>query len=226
MMKTKILITFIAAASLLFAACEYDNFEAPKSTLSGHIVYEGNAIPIRNNGAELQLWQDGFATRAPIPVYINQEGYFSASLFDGEYKLTRLGNAPWLQQSSDTITVTVKGNTTVDVPSTPYYTVTNTTFQKNGNTVTGQFTVNRIVANSNLEFVRLYLGKTLLTDQVQRDLRVEGNVANFVFGQPTTLSGEIPENLRNLDFIFARIGVKSSLTGEYNYSPVQKIALK
>lgn len=225
-MKFKFLTTIIAATSLFFVACEYDNFEAPKATLSGHLVYESSPVSIRNNGAELQLWQDGFATRAPIPVYINQEGFFSASLFDGEYKLTRLGNAPWLQQSSDTLTITVKGNTTVDVPVTPYYTVTNTTFQRIGNTVTGQFTVNRVVANSNLEFVRLYLGRTILTDQVQRDLRVDGSINNFVFGQPTTLAGEIPENLRNLDFIFARIGVKSSLTGEYNYSPVQKIALK
>lgn len=225
-MKFKSLTLILAAASLLFAACEYDNFEAPSATLSGQLLYEGNAVPIRNNGAELELWQDGFPLRSLIPVYINQDGFYSASLFDGEYKLVRKGNSPWLHQSTDTIAVSVRGNTVVNVPVTPYYTVTNTTFQKNGNIVTGQFTVNRIVANSNLEFVRLYLGKTLLTDQVQRDLRVEGNVANFAFGQPTTLSGEIPENLRNLDFIFARIGVKSSLTGEYNYSPVQKIALK
>lgn len=216
----------LAATSLLFAACEYDNFEAPKATLSGKLLYEGNAVPIRNNGAELELWQDGFPLRSLIPVYISQDGFYAATLFDGQYKLVRKGNAPWLQQATDTIAVTVRGNTVVDVPVTPYYTVTNTSFERNGNTVTGRFTVNRVVGTSNLEFVRLYLGRTVLTDQVQRDLRVEGNVANFAFGQPTTLSGEIPESLRNLNFIFARIGVKSSLTGEYNYSPVQKIVLR
>ncbi|GGH09956.1 DUF3823 domain-containing protein [Sphingobacterium alkalisoli] len=225
-MKLKFSTTMIAGISLLFVACEYDNFEAPKSVLSGKVMHEGNPVNVRNNGTELQLWQDGFALREPIPVFINQDGAFSAVVFDGEYKLSRKGNAPWLPQASDTIAVTVRGNTQVEVPVTPYYTVTNTSFDRSANTVTGQFIVNRVVANSNVEFVRLYLGKTVLTDQAQHDLNIEGNANGLVYGQPVTISGEIPAGLRNLEFIFARIGVKSSLTGEYNYSPVQRIALK
>lgn len=226
-MKMKLLNFLIAAAtSVSFVACEYDNFEPPTSILSGSLMYEGAPVSVRNNGVELELWQDGYPLRSMIQVYINQEGKYSASLFDGDYKLVRKGNSPWLHQSADTLLVSVRGNTQFDVPVTPYFTIANSSFERNGNTVDARFTIERVVENSSVESVRLYLGKTLLTDQNQYDVVVEGSVADIVLGQPVTLSGEVPERLRNLDFIFARVGVKSSLTGEYNYSQVQRIALK
>ncbi|WP_341831694.1 DUF3823 domain-containing protein [Sphingobacterium thalpophilum] len=225
-MKIKFLSLLVAFASLLVVGCKYDNFEAPKSTLSGRVVYEGKAIGVRNNGPQLELWQDGYPLRSAIPVYFDQDGSFSVSLFDGEYKLVRKGDSPWLQQATDTVLVQVKGNTTIDVPVTPYFTVTNESFQKNNNSITANFTVNRIVGTANLEFVRLYLGKSVLTDQVQRELRVDANLANVAFGQPTSIVGELPDNLKNLDYVFARIGVKATISGEYYYTAVQKIALK
>ncbi|WP_313263711.1 DUF3823 domain-containing protein [Sphingobacterium sp.] len=225
-MKIKFLNLLIACAGLLVVGCEYDNFEAPKSTLSGRVVYEGKAVGVRNNGPQLELWQDGYPLRSKINVYFDQDGTFSASLFDGTYKLVRMGDSPWLQQATDTIVIQVKGNTAVDVPVTPYFTVTNESFQKNNNSITANFTVNRIVGTANLDAVRLYLGKSILTDQGQQELRVDAKVANVVFGQPTSIVGELPDNLKNLDYIYARIGAKSTVSGEYYYTAVQKIALK
>ena len=40
-MKKHILF-IIVIISFIFTACEYDNFEEPKATLSGSVVYEGN----------------------------------------------------------------------------------------------------------------------------------------------------------------------------------------
>ncbi|PWG81259.1 DUF3823 domain-containing protein [Pararcticibacter amylolyticus] len=225
-MKSKLLISLVITAGLLFTGCEYDNFEAPGAMLSGKVVYEGKAVGVRSNGPQLELWQDGFPLRSLIPVFINQDGTFSASLFDGKYKLVRKGDSPWLQQATDTIIVNVKGNTYLDVPVTPYFTITDESFQKSGNTVTARFAVNKIVENARVELVRLYLGKSILTDQVQRELRVDGNADNLVFGQQTVIAGEIPDNLKNLDYVFARLGVKSTSSGEYYYTPVQKVALK
>lgn len=225
-MKLNFLMTLTATASLFLAGCAYDNFDAPESRLSGRVVYEGNAVGVRNNGPQLELWQDGHALKSKIPVYLNQDGTFSASLFDGQYKLVRRGDSPWLQQAADTLIVNVKGNTTFDVPVTPYFTITNESFQKSGNTITAQFAVNKIVQSANVELVRLYLGKSILTDQVLRDLRVDGNVGSLVFGQSTVIAGEIPDALKNLDYVYARIGVKSTSSSEYIYTQVQKIALK
>jgi len=225
-MKLKLITIITAGAALLLAGCEYDNFEAPESTLSGRVVYEGKAVGVRNNGPQLELWQDGYPLRSSIPVYLKQDGTFSASLFDGRYKLVRRGDSPWLQQATDTVIVNVSGNTNVDLPVTPYFTLTNETFQKSGNAITARFVVNRVVQTAAIDFVRLYLGKSVLTDQVQRELVADANVGTLVVGQETAISGDLPDNLKNLDFVFARIGVKSKSSGEYFYTPVQKIALK
>ena len=225
-MKLKYIMLIFTTAGLLLAGCEYDNFEAPKATLSGKVVYQGNAVSVRNNGPQLELWQDGFALKSPITVNISQDGSYSAILFNGRYKLVRRADAPWQQQASDTLIVDVSGNTTYDVPVSPYFTISNDTFGKSGNNITARFVVNKNIPTANLELVRLYLGKSMLTDQVQREFLVDGNVANIVSGQPTEITASLPDNLKDLDYIFARIGVKSSSAGEYYYTQVQKIALK
>lgn len=225
-MKLNFLITLTATASLFLAGCAYDNFEAPESTLSGSLIYEGNAVGVRNNGPRLELWQDGYALKSVIPLYVNQDGKFSATLFDGQYKLVRRGDSPWLQQATDTVIVNVKGNTVIDIPVTPYFTITNESFQKSSNTITAQFTVNKVVQSANIDVVRLFFGKTILLDHVQQTSGQNGNTGSLVFGQSTSITGEIPDALKNLDYVFARIGVKSTSSSEYIYTQVQKIALK
>jgi len=53
-----------------------------------------------------------------------------------------MGNAPWERPSNDTIYITVKGNTVQDIPVTPYFSVRNVSFARNGNKVTARFTIN------------------------------------------------------------------------------------
>ncbi|PJJ83562.1 DUF3823 domain-containing protein [Mucilaginibacter auburnensis] len=226
-MKTKYILTLIAAAGLFFTACKHDNYVEPKATLSGRVLYNSEQVSVRNNGTQLELWQDGFALRALIPVYVAQDGTFSASLFNGTYKLTRKGNSPWLQQSTDTVVIQVNGNTRVDLPVTPYFTIKSTTFAVANNVVTANFIVDKVVATSNnLQNVKLYLGSSILTDEVRSEHKVDANLATVVLGANSTITTTIPTALRTLPYVFARIGVKSSATGEYVYSQVQKIAVK
>jgi len=226
-MKLKFLIIFTAAASLFLSGCGYDNFDAPELTLSGRVVYQGSALSVRNNGPQLELWQDGFPLRSPITVYMQQDGSFSAKLFAGQYKLVRRADAPWLQQATDTVRVNLTANMNLDVPVTPYFTITGESFEKSGTSIIAKLVVNKVVPTANLDFVRLYLGKSILTDQVQREVRVDANLGNVVLGQQLQISsGALPDNLKNLDFVYARVGVKSTSAGEYIYSPVQKISLK
>ena len=226
-MKIKFIILITAAASMLLSACEYDNFTPPESTLSGKVVYQGKAVSVRNNGPQLELWQDWFALRDRIIVNFNQDGSFSAKVFNGKYKLVRgRAEAPLLQQATDTITVNVNGNTNIDIPVTPYFNITNETYTKSGNTISAKFVIDKVVPTANVELVRLYLGKSILTDQVQREVRAEGNVAGLVFGGQNTIATDLPDNLKNLDYVFARLGIKSTVSGEYNYTQVQKISLK
>ena len=225
-MKFNFLTILAVVASIFLASCEYDNFDAPEFTLSGKVVYEGKTLGVRSNGTRLQLWQSGYPLRSAIDVFINQDGYFSAKLFPGHYKVTRLGNSPWLQQATDSVALNITGDMQFDMPVTPYMTITNETIQKVGTTISAQLTVNRVVPTANLEVVRLYLSKLILVDDLRNDGVTSANVANIVLGSPTTLTANIPDNMKNLDYVYARVGVKSSSSGEYTYSKVQRIALK
>src|SRR5690606_22103936 len=112
-MKSYIGNLILLAALIFVASCGYDNYEPPKSTLTGNVIYNGAPIGVRGTGnaVQLELWQDGFELYTSIPVYVTQDGSFSASLFDGEYKMvSRNGNGPWVS-SQDTILVSVKGDT-------------------------------------------------------------------------------------------------------------------
>ena len=90
------------------------------------------------------------------------------NLFNGDYKLVRVGNAPWERPSNDTIRITVKGNTIQDIPVTPYFFIKDVSFTKSNNKIVAKFTVNKVIANANMEDVSLYLGKGILKITIKR----------------------------------------------------------
>lgn len=220
-------LSIITVIVVLFTSCAKDNFEAPGSLLTGRVVYQNLPVGVRSNGVQLELWQSGFQLFSKIPVFISQEGTFSARLFDGEYKLTRLkGNGPWLD-NTDTIAVSVKGNTIIDVPIDPFFTVKNEKFVKSGTAINATFNLLRVNTSKPLELVRLYIGQTNITDQNNN----AGNVQLLASAipdptQPVTLSANIPASLANKDFVFARVGVKTVGVAELLYSMPIKVMLK
>lgn len=220
-------LSIITVIVVLFTSCAKDNFEAPGSLLTGRVVYQNLPVGVRSNGVQLELWQSGFQLFSKIPVFISQEGTFSARLFDGEYKLTRLkGNGPWLD-NTDTIAVSVKGNTIIDVPIDPFFTVKNEKFVKSGTAINATFNLQRVNTSKPLELVRLYIGQTNITDQNNN----AGNVQLLASAipdptQPVTLSANIPASLANKDFVFARVGVKTVGVAELLYSMPIKVMLK
>ncbi|MBE7175539.1 MAG: DUF3823 domain-containing protein [Mucilaginibacter polytrichastri] len=217
---------YILLFSLVFFACKKDNYEPPKSQLTGRVVYNGQAIGVRSTGVQLELWQKGYALFTKIPVYVDQDGSYSSMLFDGDYKLVRLrGNGPWVD-NTDSIDVKVNGNTQVDVPVVPHFTLANVSIQKSGDAVTATFTVQQANAASTLERVNLYLGTTTIIDNTRQDASAEKPAAEVVIGQPVTLSVPLPAALAGRDYVFARVGVKSGNSAESLFSAPLKIALK
>ena len=108
---------------IVVTSCTKDNYDAPESMLTGKVVYEGEALQLRGNEAvRLFLYQRGYEKHDPIEVFVNQDGAYSACLFDGEYQLiTKSGNGPWSEEGRDTINVIVSGNTVQNVEVVPYY---------------------------------------------------------------------------------------------------------
>jgi hypothetical protein len=219
-------IMLLAGLGLLAASCKKDNYAPPESQLTGRVLYQNEAVGVRGQGGvQLELWQRGEYFRNKIAVFVAQDGTYSATLFDGDYKLTRLrDNGPW-QNNTDSVDVKVRGNTIVDVPVQPYYVVRNATFAKSGSTITASGLVSEAAAGRSVESVTLFVNNTQFVDTnnslVGNTTKSGDDVSNL--SQPLTFSLTLPSTVRNA--VYARIGVKTQGVNELFYSPVQKIEL-
>lgn len=221
-MKLKSINTYlILLIGLMAASCEFDNFEEPKSTLSGRIVYNDEPLGLRSNGVQLELWQHGYDLFQKIPVYVAQDGTFSAVVFDGDYKMTLIrGNGPWMDQT-DSLDVQVRGSQMIDVEVQPYFVINNTSFDVNGNTVSVTFTLVNTNSGRNLEYASIYMGRTILTDAVRNDGVYRLPMKDVAFGTPITVEVPIPGRLAGRSEIFVRIGAKTAGIAELVYSQAQ-----
>ena len=229
-MKSRIIQSIPALLLALMtglAGCEKDNRTEPKSVLKGKVVFEGQPIGLRSNGVQLELWQHGYQLFTKIPVMIAQDGTFSASLFDGNYKLVRLrGNGPWTD-NTDSIDVELRGSKEIDVPVNPYFIIKNDAYSKGEGKVSATFNVQQVATGRTLERVNLYIGTTTIVDpgnNVGNAQEVAANMADL--SKPITLAASIPANLASREYIYARVGVKTSGVGEMIFGVPQKIMLK
>ena len=217
---------FAALLLIAFSSCEKDNFKEPGSILSGRVIYQGQPIGVRSMGVQFELWQSGYQLFTKIPLNIAQDGSFSAELFDGDYKLVRAkGAGPWAD-NTDTISVSLKGTATVDVPVEPFFVIKNASFEKTGTTVKSTFTIEKNTTTKTLELARLYIGPNLIVDQNNNSANVQAAASAITLGQPVTLNVTIPANLANEAYIFARMGVKTNGVAELLYTQSQKLQLK
>lgn len=245
-MKHKLLPLIVALAVL--GGCKKDNREPPKSTLDGMVVVTGTKTPVgvQSNGTQLELWQDGYALKQKIPIYIDQTGLFSAKLFDGKYKLVRLGGAPW-QNNSDTINIDLKGHAVVEVPVVPYFTVggESITYSSADTSITATFSVSRMDASKTADRVSLHLGLTQITDANNQiplpAASIDKAPAGSYLTAPTTLKIQLnpdrypgtgnTELRRQLGMIFtkkytfARVAVRTTGVTQRFYSQVKEIKL-
>lgn len=209
---------------LVFSSCDYDNYDPPKSQLTGRLVFEDEPVGVRQGLNVLQLYEPGWENFEPIGLNVKQDGTFSADLFDGNYQLVFInGNGPWANQP-DTIAIQVKGLQKLDVKVEPFFMVRNQTFELAETTLKASFNVEQIAEDKTLQFVSLFIGETILVDN------------QFNAKEKRLPSGEI-ENLNDIiqvemdisevaqDFIFARIGVKTQGNPELIFSEVKKIEL-
>src|SRR5690606_6267824 len=220
----KVFMKMLVAISL-FSSCEKDNFEAPKSKLTGKVVYQGEALGLRSDGVQLELWQHGYDLFNKIPVYVAQDGSFSAEIFDGNYKLTLVrGNGPWAE-SLDSLDLKVSGNTTIDFPVDPYFIIQNESFQQDGDAVHADLHISHINTGRDLDRVKLYIGETVFVDGIINVTSAEKLAADIDTDQSISLAADIPETLRDKGYAFVRIGVKTIGVAEFIYSQPVRIEL-
>jgi hypothetical protein len=233
-MKLNIFPSLTILLAILLAGCKYDNYEPPKANLTGQVVYNGQPIGVRSNAVRLELRQPGpefpLWRTTPINVNIAQDGTFSAVLFDGNYKLTRVrGNGPWVDQT-DTINVEVRGSSMIEVPVDPFFVIKNEQIKKGSSTIDATFNLQQVNTTRQLERVNLYISGTTIVDATNQSAnaqKVASDITNL--SQPVTLSlnlSSLPAALAGKDYVFARVGVKTVGIQELAYSAPVKIQLK
>ncbi|SDD67836.1 DUF3823 domain-containing protein [Pedobacter soli] len=234
-MKNRFYFIIGAIIAVLFSACKKDNYDAPQADFTGRIVYKGEPIGVQYGQVNFELWQSGFGNYSALNVNVNQEGSFSAKLFDGNYKLVfSVNQGPFLWKKNaagkqDTLAVNISGSKTMDIEVTPYYMIRGATLTAASGKVNGFCKLEKIITDANaknVESVSLYINKTQFVDG--------GN--NFGGAAVQTLSGAAIADLNNLNlsvtipaitpaqnYVFARIGVKIAGVDDMIFTPVAKI---
>ncbi|HUF10839.1 MAG TPA: DUF3823 domain-containing protein [Rhodothermales bacterium] len=208
-----------------------DNFDAPGSALTGQIVFEGQPVGVRMGGVQLELWEPGWDFDEKIPIFISEDGSFSATLFDGDYELNLLpGNGPWID-NPNRLQVQVRGNTSVDIPVAPYYTIENPILLNRGDSIHATFTIRSVNPTRLVEFAGLYVGKTIIVDRNNMAVRREVARSSLQLDTPVTISLKLPDDIHLTpspdprEQVFVRIGVKTLGVAELLYSPVEEVPL-
>lgn len=221
-MKRTHCIAPLAALLLLFAAsCGIDNYDKPESRFSGRVTYNGQPIGVGGIDRQnfLQLWQDGYELYTAINCYVTRDGSYSATLFDGTYKLVMNNNrGPWVNRP-DTVVVVVSGNTVKDYEVTPYYTLSNIAYSVSGNTVSATVTVTEITAGRNIETLALMVNKTAFVDnQSSGHLGDEGWTRQSDVA-PGSRSLSLDLSTQPAGNLYARVGIKISGIDQWQFDP-------
>jgi hypothetical protein len=224
-MNAKALLLPILALVVGLTACEKDNYAPPASTLTGRVVYQNQPVGVRTNGVQLELWQRGYQLFTKIPLYVDQDGSFSAQLFDGDYKLVRLrGNGPWVD-NTDTIPVQVRGSVVIDVPVQPYYVIQNEKISRAAGTLTATCQVGTVTSTRAIERVTLYVSTSQFVDATNNVGSSSKAAADLTVSKELRFTYALPANLATRGYVYGRLGVKTAGVAELLYTPVQKLSL-
>lgn len=213
-------LTLLAAGG-----CGMDNYTEPESKLFGQITYNGQPLGVRGTGeaVQLQLYQDGYDLRAPIPVYVKQDGSFEATLFNGQYKLiTRDNNGPWVNER-DTVPVEVSGTTEITLEVTPYFTLSGVSLSLDGESVNAAFTADQVVEGAEIDYAMVLVSKTAFVDDITYIARQD--LGEPSAGEPNEVSLDLSGNA---DFqagkaLFARVGLRPVGADQAIYSEVVRL---
>ncbi|HEY6082242.1 MAG TPA: DUF3823 domain-containing protein [Chitinophagaceae bacterium] len=235
-MKMKFQYTVLILAVIFFAACQKDNYTPPGSRLQGAILYQSDSINVSYNDVNFQLWQSGFGKLTPINVSVDQNGSYSALLFNGDYKLIiPQGAGPFMNQTdpktnSDTILVHVQGNQSLNIQVLPYYMIRNPRFSAGSDsTITATCKLEKIITDANardVDWVALYISKTTFVDTRTSISTRSINGSDITDMNNISLNAKVPVMIPTQHYVFARIGVKIANVQNMIFSPVEKLQLK
>lgn len=250
MKQGKLIMTLVALPALMVGCdiFDVDNMDAPDSMLTGQVLFGAEPVGVRNptGSAQILLWQTDWDEDDPnriessIPIYLNPSGDFSAMLFDGEYEIEMVNNSgPWQNDATPrSRTVSVRGDTEIDLPVEPYFTIAeeNITYSANpapGGSITATFKVGQHVTSPLVDLVGVYVNTTTFVDRTRYTVRGESSRSAIQTQLDTngtiTVTVNLPANIHLTPSpeprtsVYVRVGVKPTGLTELAYTQVYKI---
>ena len=200
----------------------YDTVEAPGVPEFNILVPTVQNVGMTN---VLELYQPGFEGSASIPVYVNQDGTFSAMLFKGTYMLVaKDGAGPWVDSGTE-LYFDVRGDTEIDFPVTPYYVIRNVKFSVDDEGMLtaafsverGAFTLINGKPDALIESISLYINNTRFVDDVTNRKKVDDT--SLTIGDHTITVSLKDAALADYPVLYARIAVGTKGVSPKIYSP-------
>jgi uncharacterized protein with beta-barrel porin domain len=230
-MKISFYSIILSTFCIILFSCKKDNYKEPSSTLSGKIVYKGEAINVENYQVPYQLYQFGFGKVGSIDGSFTQEGTYAAVLFNGSYKLiipNGQGPFKWKQLTSgapDSMAITLNGNQTLDLEVTPYYMIRTPAITGGAGKVSATFKAEKIITDAsakNIERVTLYINKTQFVSGANNIAKID--LAGAAIADPNNISLNVTvPNIAPQTYVYARIGLKIEGVEDLIFSPVKQI---
>ena len=230
-----IFMLFLITVLLPGCSTEIDNWDYPRSVVSGRFVYKGQPMQLMSTASDatgsnmLQLHQtDGDWIQGFVKVFAKEDGTFTVNAFDGDYYLTLTpGRGPW-QPNMDTVRFSLNGEKRdLSFEVTPYFWISDFKDSYADSTLTATFKLEQIVPTANLERVVVELGTTVIVDNLSK--AYEKSFTTITAGSHTVtlnlkeLSGVEKANLRRTGHLFSRIGVKTAGVSDMIYSETVKL---
>lgn len=228
MKKLKFIFTLLVATAI-FASCDWDNYDEPESFLKGTIVYNGEPISVSYNDVNFQLWEPGWELSYPINVVIDQDGTYSALLFNGNYKLVfPQAQGPFRTVGADTLDIAVNGDMNMDIEVEPYYMIRNAQFSAGGGSLTVTFQAEKIITDADardIERVNLYVNKSQFVDFRTNIASTEIGGGDITDENSISMSVDVPEITPTQNYVYARVGLKVAGREDMIFSQVQRVDL-
>jgi hypothetical protein len=236
-MNNKLFTFLLLVVAVTIISCDKDNFEPPKSVLSGRLTYKGDSIGVEYNQVPFNLFQPGFGRIGAITGTFTPEGTYRVLTFDGDYKFTIPKNqGPFLwkeltSNSRDTLIISLKGAQTVDIEVIPFYMIRKPNFTQSSGKVNATFDIEKIVTDANaknIQTISLFINKTQFVSNQTNEKLAQADIVGTTITNFSNLnmSVTIPTlPTPNEKYVFARIGVRIVGVEDWIYSPIRKIAL-
>jgi hypothetical protein len=234
-MRSRALVFALLGPVAILTGCDVfspDNYDEPTARLTGQVTYQGQPVPVATGEVELDLWQPDYELDEEIDVTVDQDGTFSAVLFDGSYEINLVnGQGPWVDDPTR-IPFEIRGDMTLEIPVTPYYIVENANLVNNNDVIEATFHIGQVDASRPVEYVGLYVSTTTFVDRTNRIRSVEMDAAAIPdLAGTISLSIALPDDIRLApgsaprEAVFARVGIKTVGVSDMVFSQVQKIGL-